>query len=134
MNASGDESEPKIIVDEDWKEQVQKEKEQLRQAAQQQGEEAAAEAGDENTPPPASFTTLVSMLFTQSMAMLGQIPDPATGEPTVNKVFAKHYIDTLEMLETKTQGNLDEEEAKMLGEALHALRMTFVSVKSPEKS
>ncbi|WP_153555904.1 DUF1844 domain-containing protein [Roseimaritima sediminicola] len=145
------EKEPKLIIDEDWKEQVQKEKEAIRAAQAEKGEtekagaetagagqaggeavagaDAAAGAGEE-APPPASFVTLVSMLFTQAMAMLGQIPDPTTGKPSVNKPIAKHYIDTLEMLEKKTAGNLDEEETKMLGEALHALRMTFVSVKS----
>ena len=41
------------------------------------------------------------MLFTQAMAMLGQMPDPSTGESKVNKPFAKHYIDTLEMLQVQ---------------------------------
>jgi hypothetical protein len=80
-------------------------------------------------PPPASFSVLISMLFTQAMAMLGQMPDPATGESKVNKPFAKHYIDTLEMLETKTKGNLDDQESAMLNEALHALRMMYVDTR-----
>jgi hypothetical protein len=63
------------------------------------------------------------------MAMLGQMPDPATGESKVNKPFAKHYIDTLEMLETKTKGNLDDQESAMLNEALHALRMMYVDTR-----
>jgi hypothetical protein len=89
-----------------------------------------AQQGDESpAPPPASFEVLVTMLFTQSMALLGQMPDPASGETTVNKPFAKHYIDTLDMLSEKTSGNLSENETKMLGEALHALRMMYVNVK-----
>ncbi|MCH1438589.1 MAG: DUF1844 domain-containing protein [Rubripirellula sp.] len=80
-------------------------------------------------PPPASFSVLVTMLFTQAMGMLGQMPDPNTGEAKVNKPFAKHYIDTLEMLESKTKGNLDEQEAAMLNEALHALRMMYVDTR-----
>lgn len=144
MTDSSSEDEPKIIVDEDWKEQVQKEKEALKAA--EESEESASEAADEESAseevaetepaaesnfklPPASFETLISMMFTQAMAMLGQIPDPSTGKPTVDKVVAKHYIDTLEVLEVKTKGNLEEDEGKMLGEALHALRMAFVSVK-----
>ena len=81
-------------------------------------------------PPPASFSVLVTMLFTQAMAMLGQMPDPNTGEAKVNKPFAKHYIDTLEMLEMKTKGNLDEQETAMLNEALHALRMMYVDTRN----
>lgn len=175
-----DEQDPKqrLVVDEDWKAQVEKEKAAARaQQAQQSAETAAGEGGsaadrddaakgpsgpteqasskepgaepsgpadadagglkagpaDETASqggvPPASFSVLVSMLFTQAMAALGQIPDPDTGKPTVDRMFAKHYIDTLGMLEEKTQGNLSPEEAAMLSEALHALRMTFVSTK-----
>ena len=81
-------------------------------------------------PPPASFEVLISMLFTQAMGTLGQMPNPATGKAEVNKPFAKHYIDTLEMLGEKTEGNLNDDEAKMLSQALHALRMEYVSAKA----
>lgn len=91
------------------------------------GNEPSTDAMPE--PPPASFSVLVTMLFTQAMGMLGQMPDPATGEAKVNKPFAKHYIDTLEMLESKTKGNLDDQEKGMLNEALHALRMMYVDTR-----
>lgn len=93
--------------------------------AEQGGEHAAMQA-----PPPASFEVLISMLFTQAMATLGQIPDPASGEAKVNKPFAKHYIDTIDMLGEKTKGNLSDDESKMLSEALHALRMMYVNTKA----
>ena len=93
-------------------------------------EDAFADGESPTAPPPASFEVLISMLFTQAMATLGQMPNPATGKPEVNKPFAKHYIDTLEMLGEKTKGNLNEDESKMLSEALHALRMAYVSVKA----
>ena len=140
-----DETEPSINVDDNWKEQVA-----LEQETAADIESASPDADDESTvdsfakvsvtgadppetdlpePPPASFSVLISMLFTQAMAMLGQMPDPATGESKVNKPFAKHYIDTLEMLETKTKGNLDDQESAMLNEALHALRMMYVDTR-----
>ena len=72
---------------------------------------------------------LVSMLFSQAMAMLGQIPDPQTGKTTTNKPFAKYTIDTLEMLGQKTEGNLNDTESKMLSQTLHALRMAYIEVK-----
>jgi hypothetical protein len=130
------EREPKIIVDSDWKEQVAREKDQAAQVASGEGEkseESTSTSSEESTPPPppASFEILVSMLFTQAMSMLGQIPDPDTGQPSVNKPYAKHHIDTLEMLVEKTNGNLTESESSMLSEALHALRMTYVNVKAP---
>lgn len=147
-----DEDEPKLVVDTDWKEQVAREKEQAEvddaaadespaspEAELQPSDGPADESADGSAddglsddypaPPPASFEVLVSMMFTQAMAMLGQMPDPSTGEATVNKPYAKHYIDTMEMLDEKTQGNLTDEEKKILSEALHALRMMYVNVK-----
>jgi hypothetical protein len=145
-----DQQEPKIIVDTDWKEQVAKEKEAAEETVAAEPDESPAQAdqspaqGDDDTgsstteqpsdqefppPPPASFDVLVSMLFTQALAMLGQMPDPGTGKVTVNKPYAKHHIDTLEMLQEKTDGNLSEEESKILSEALHALRMAYVNTK-----
>lgn len=79
--------------------------------------------------PPASFEVLVSMLFTQALGFLGEMPDPASGETEINKPFAKHTIDTLEMLSEKTAGNLSDDERRILSEALHALRMAFVATK-----
>ena len=126
------EEETKIVVDSDWKEQVAKEKEQ---AADEDDFVPASHDSDEpndtndQTPPPASFEVMVTMLFTQAMAMLGQIPNPATGKAEINKPFAKHYIDSLEMLGEKTKGNLTDDEANTLSDALHALRMAYVDTK-----
>ena len=149
-DSSESQEEPKLVVDTDWKEQVAREKEQAQQAAEGSGlespaedepiAEAAVKSDDAETPaaadategelpppPPATFEVLVSMMFTQAMSMLGQMPDPSTGQPTVNKLYAKHYIDTLDMLTEKTAGNLSDDESKVLSEALHALRMMYVS-------
>ncbi|MFG0291192.1 MAG: DUF1844 domain-containing protein [Rhodopirellula sp. JB044] len=91
---------------------------------------APSASGDSGPPLPApSFEVLISMLFTQAMSALGQMPSPVDGETKVDKRMAKHSIDMLEMLTSKTQGNLSDNESKMLGEALHALRMTYVSVR-----
>ena len=114
--------EPKIIVDDDWKSQVEKEKEELKESAD--GPEGEAE---EHALPPASFMVLMSTLATQAMAAMGLIPDPMTGQPSVNLPMAKHFIDLLGMLQEKTQGNLTEEEANHLRDGLHQLRMIFVS-------
>lgn|ERR1712137_468899 len=129
--------EPELIVDTDWKEQVARERESSDEATSQDESHSTepsapnedAAANEMPAPPPASFTVLISMLFSQAMAMLGQMPDPSSGETTINKPFAKHYIDTLEMLQEKTRGNLDDEETSMLSEALHALRMMYVNAK-----
>ena len=110
---------PKIIVDDDWKEQVQREKEELQK-------ETEAPQSEPDIPP-ASFAMLVSSLSTQALAALGYIPDPVSGQPMVNRDLAKHLIDILGILEEKTQGNLDENESALITETVHQLRMAFVS-------
>ena len=125
-------SEPKIIVDSDWKEQVARERDQAAEPDDESVTEIEPESSANESlppPPPASFEVLVSMLFTQAISLLGQMPDPASGESSINKPYAKHYIDTLEMLSEKTKGNLSDDESAMISEALHALRMTYVNVR-----
>jgi len=60
---------------------------------------------------------------------LGVIDDPATGKTVKNLPIAKQTIDILVMLEEKTQGNLTEDEAKMLKNILYDLRMIYVKEK-----
>ncbi len=139
-----DNADPKIIVDSDWKAQVAKEKEaaEAKELSGDSDTAAGTKAGDDFVPkrndaddqeipppPPATFEILISMMFTQAMSMLGHIPDPSGADSPVNKPYAKHTIDTLEMLGEKTKGNLTEEESGMLSEALHALRMAYVNTK-----
>ena len=119
------EGKPKIIVDDDWKEKVQAEKE----AMQKQAEQKRRQAAGPESPPPASFPILVTSLATQAFAELGQIADPS-GKPRVRLDHARHIIDTLGMLEEKTKGNLTREESAMLTQVLHELRMVFVTVSS----
>jgi hypothetical protein len=70
----------------------------------------------------------MSTLATQAMASMGFLPDPSTGEANPHKPMAKHFIDTLDMLQEKTKGNLTDEEATMLRDTLHQLRMAYMSV------
>jgi hypothetical protein len=126
---SDSEEPPKIIVDEDWKAQVEREKEALKGEAhpEQSQKSKTSQDGQIPAPPPASWESLVSMLASQAMAALGLLPDPVTGEATPNRPLAKFLIDTLGVLENKTAGNRTEEETAHLIEALHHLRMIYVS-------
>ena len=120
---------PKIVVDDDWKSQVEKEKAALKnEAASEEDPDAKFQEL-----PPANFMVLLSTLATQAMAALGFIADPATGKSNVNRPMAKHFIDTLAMIQEKTKGNLTEEEAAHLRDGLHQLRMTYVSTADSEK-
>jgi hypothetical protein len=143
---------PKIIVDEDWKAQVEAERETLRQQEtkpdqpanpeqparsdrtntseqQETAEPVQRDRQDERRAlPPASFGTLVNMLAAQAIAALGQIPDPLDGKPVVRLELARHTIDTLDVLEQKTKGNLAPAEENLLENVLHELRMLYVHV------
>jgi hypothetical protein len=87
---------------------------------------AAADANDHPQAPPATFEFLVHTLFTQALMALGRIPNPITKQSLRNPATAKHFIDTLAMLEEKTTGNRTTEESRMLEEIQHQLRMMFV--------
>jgi hypothetical protein len=120
--------EPKIIVDEDWKSQVEKEKDQLRKESETGSPNDASEANPESMPiPEASFGMLMATIATQAISAMGLMPDPSTGQPNVNLPMAKHFVDTIAVLEEKTKGNLTDEEEALVTENLHQLRMAYVA-------
>jgi len=134
---------PKIIIDEDWKAQIDAEKEALRQkeAAEQaerggQGEQPGAPgAGEQAGPmPPASLTFLATTLATQAMVAMGLLPNPLTGKAEVRLDQARHLVDTLQVLQEKTEGNRTREESQVLDGLLHELRMGFISVQDRKES
>jgi hypothetical protein len=97
----------------------------------------SAEPDDELTPadtgssgpaaPPATFDFLVHTLFTQALMALGRIPNPITNQSHVNLASARHFVDMLRMLEEKTAGNLSVDEARLLEEVQHQLRMMVLT-------
>jgi len=123
---------PKIIVDDDWKAQAQADKAKLAEQAAAEAEQPDAASGDSaggpRRLPPASFTTLVSSLVTQTFMALGGMEDPQTKKRYVDLDLAKHHIDTLTMIEQKTQGNLSEDEKKLLDQAVYECRMQYVEI------
>lgn len=72
------------------------------------------------------FAGLVLQQANLAAAYLGQAPNPETGHTEVNLEAASLFIDTLEMLEAKTRGNLQPEEARFLADTLTRLRLAFV--------
>lgn len=116
---------PKIIVDSDWKQQAQAEKERLAQAEKAKGEQAGS-AQDPNRP--VDFIDLVQSLASQALLYMGAIPDPESGRAVLAPEMARMSIDMLGVLETKTKGNLTEEESSALTDVLRELRFQFVEV------
>ncbi len=79
---------------------------------------------------PASFLSLIMSLASNAAASLGMMPHPVTGETGVELKTAKHWIDVLGMLEKKTEGNLNDQEAQVIEGLLADLRMQYVSLTS----
>ncbi|MCG8449017.1 MAG: DUF1844 domain-containing protein [Pirellulales bacterium] len=115
--------EKKIIIDEDWKSQIEAEKEALQKDA----ETTATKGPAAGQMPPASLELLISTLATEAMVALGQFPHPETQQPSINPEHARYAIDMLEILQAKTKGNLEPGEDRLLTDLLHQLRMLFVS-------
>ncbi|MEP6589787.1 MAG: DUF1844 domain-containing protein [Gemmatimonadota bacterium] len=75
------------------------------------------------------FGSLIIGLAAQANAALdGQLPPGAAEAGAGNaRQLAQALIDTLGALEAKTRGNLDADEAKLLEQALTALRIRFAT-------
>jgi hypothetical protein len=72
------------------------------------------------------FIEFVMMHAQNAALFLGQIPNPKTGQPEINLDLARMFIDQLEMIQEKTRGNLTNEEAMVLRNALSNLQMAYV--------
>ncbi len=89
--------------------------------------DAISDAADTPGAPPATFEFLIHTLFTQALMALGRIPNPITKQSVVNMATARHFVDTLDMLEKKTAGNLTDDERRLLEEIQHQLRMAVIT-------
>ena len=107
-------------VDENYKEQVAKEK-----------EAPGSTAGFR--PPDPDFKFFATTLALQAAVSLGNMPNPATDKVEQDLIQAKFLIDTLGMLQEKTKGNLDKEEAGLLENMLYELRTQYISASKEGK-
>jgi hypothetical protein len=99
-----------------------------------EGEDAAPEAGEQpagDALPAVDFSSLCLSLGTSVLYHLGVVGDPETGAkvPAPDLPLARQTIDVLDMLQVKTKGNLEAEEARMLEGLLYQLRLRFVEIR-----
>ena len=71
------------------------------------------------------FNEFIILQAQNAGLFLGQIPNPHSGEKQINLRAAKSVIESLEMLASKTRGNLTTSEQKLLTTALDNLRPLF---------
>lgn len=79
------------------------------------------------------LAALIELLHTSAFTALGKLKDPQSGEIHRNLEVARFYIDTLEMIEAKTLGNLTDAEKRHLAMVLDTLRLNYLDeAKKPE--
>lgn len=124
--------EKEIFIDEDWKSQAQAEKEALErrhaEEAAHKTDEKTTQGGSEPPWPQPTLSFLATTLGTQAMVALGLIPGPGSEKPEIHLAQAKHFIDTIQLLMDKTEGNRDAEETRLMDGLLHDLRMSYLAV------
>jgi len=111
---------------------LQKEEEE-KQEAPRSGDEGTGK--ERSTAPPEesanelpepTFANLILSLSTTAMYHFGDFTEAVGRGKQVNLPAARHTIDLLAMLKTKTEGNLDEYESSLLDGLLFELRMRYV--------
>ena len=94
---------------------------------QSEAKQAASPQGQAQQPFQIDFSTFIMSLTSSAFYHLGDIADPETGKTETNLPAVQQTIDMLIMLKEKTQGNLTEEEAKLLEQLVYELQMKFVA-------
>jgi hypothetical protein len=79
--------------------------------------------------PEIDFGTFIMSLASSVLMYLGEIVHPESSQANTDLPLAKQTIDILGMLQDKTRGNLNEEEAQLLENLLYDLRMKYVAAK-----
>lgn len=72
------------------------------------------------------FTQIVLMFHAAAMQQMGKLKNPMTDKIERDLAAAQGSIDILEMLKTKTSGNLDTNETRLLDQVLRELRLNYV--------
>ncbi|PWU17467.1 MAG: hypothetical protein C5B50_11245 [Verrucomicrobia bacterium] len=74
----------------------------------------------------ALFAQLVLQQSNMALMMMGKVAHPESGQTVKDLEAAQLFIDTLEMLEARTKGNLTKQESNLLKQNLMNLRLHFV--------
>ena len=71
---------------------------------------------------------LIATFEAAAMQQMGKIAHPLTGEIEVDLQGASDSVEMLAAIHRKTQGNLNEDEKRLLDHVLYQLRMNYVDV------
>jgi hypothetical protein len=88
----------------------------------------AAEANQ--LPETPSLSSHVFQLATAALVYMGAAKLPGTEQVEVNLPLAKLTIDTLDILNAKTEGNRTADETSLFDDVLYQLRLSYVKAES----
>ena len=98
----------------------------LNDIKKQGQDEVGTTATQETVFPGLNFSTFLLSLSTSAMVSLGELPDPIQSEKSVNLMLAQQTITIIEILKEKTEGNLTEEEERLIDGILYDLHIKYV--------
>jgi hypothetical protein len=73
------------------------------------------------------FSAFIMSLTSSAFYHLGDMPDPSTGKTETNLPAVQQTIDMLIMLREKTNGNLKEDESKLIEQLIYELQVKYVA-------
>ncbi|MFL3008100.1 MAG: DUF1844 domain-containing protein [Candidatus Neomarinimicrobiota bacterium] len=76
------------------------------------------------------FMYLVNTFQSSAKIAMGEMKNPVTDKIETNMDQATYYIELLEMVQLKTEGNLSEYEDQMLINVISELKMSFLLKKT----
>ena len=76
----------------------------------------------------ASFSTLILSIASSAAMALGLAPHPETQQVNKDLKMARFNIDLLVLLQSKTKGNLEEDEQKFLESVISDLQLKYVQL------
>lgn len=76
------------------------------------------------------FFSLITMFASSAYQSMGKITNPVNGKLERNLDSAQGFIDILIMLKAKTNGNLTDDEEKIITSTISDLQMNFVQEKA----
>lgn len=72
-----------------------------------------SDSSSPSAPPSCNFAQFLVSLGSSAMVHLGEVPSP-DGGTHVDLALARHSLGVLELLRCKTDGNLDDDEGRLL--------------------
>lgn len=75
--------------------------------------------------PKLDFISYIMMLYQSGQIALGKMPNPVDGDTKLSLETVRSIIELLKMLKEKTQGNLNQEEERILNMILDTMKFDY---------